>query len=67
MRDFKQNDAARDAGWLVYRVRPTLQRRDRLFTEPCNKTLLCHTWFHTDDRFCSGACSLLIPHDFLYQ
>ena len=37
MRDHEQNDAARDAGWLLHRVRSTLQRLGRLVTEPCNK------------------------------
>ena len=37
MRDSEQNDAASDAGWLLHCVRPTVQRRDRFFTEPCNK------------------------------
>jgi hypothetical protein len=35
--DFEQNDPARDAGWLLHRVKGTLQRRDRLVFEPCNK------------------------------
>ena len=32
--DSEQNDAARDAGWLLHRVKGTLKRRDRLVIEP---------------------------------
>ncbi len=37
VRNSEQNDAAGDAGWLLHRVRPMQQRRDRLVIEPCNK------------------------------
>ncbi len=44
MRDSEQNDAARDAGRLLHRVKGTLQRRDRLVTAPCNKAAKRGKW-----------------------
>jgi hypothetical protein len=65
--DFEQNDPARDAGWLLHRVKGTLQRRDRLVFEPCNKANTVLKWYQLPVIWLGVPVLLLIVWSLIFS